>query len=364
MRSFNSFILQAKVLDLPLHGTSFTWFNNREVASWARLDRFLLSLWILSLFPKLIQYGLPRSVSDHNAIIIGEPNKDWGPCLFRFFNNWLEDNEVMRQACDGWKMCKVKGSYDFMLAAKIRSTKNHIKSFIHSRKKEFFSAKDYEIQIKALEKRVVCDGWSEEMRKEWKTIVEPSLVKDGIQDYFENHYKNVSCQRPNIFGLGPKFVSKNEKCSLERPFQEKEVREAICNCDDNKAPGPDDLNLNFVKANWAMIKEDLMRFIHSFLTKSSIVKDLNKTFITLIPKCGKPVSMKDFRPISLVGSMYKVLAKVLANRLKQVMDLVIVASLYDPGSMTRTVLNDGMKVIIGDGSKANFGTYREGIRSS
>ncbi|KAK3185009.1 hypothetical protein Dsin_032295 [Dipteronia sinensis] len=66
-----------------------------------------------------------------------------------------------------------------------------------------------------------------------------------------------------------------------------------------------------------------MRFIHGFHKDGSIVKDLNKTFIALISKCGNPESLKDFRPISLVGSMYKVLAKVLANRLKKVMNYVI-----------------------------------------
>ncbi|KAK3205179.1 hypothetical protein Dsin_019225 [Dipteronia sinensis] len=72
-----------------------------------------------------------------------------------------------------------------------------------------------------------------------------------------------------------------------------------------------------------MIKVDFMSFIQGFYEDGSIVKDLNKTSIPLIPKCVKPESLKDFRPISLVGSMYKLLAKVLANRLKKVLNIVI-----------------------------------------
>ncbi|KAK2652395.1 hypothetical protein Ddye_012251 [Dipteronia dyeriana] len=66
-----------------------------------------------------------------------------------------------------------------------------------------------------------------------------------------------------------------------------------------------------------------MKFITEFHKESIIVKDLNRTFIALIPKKGKPETLKDFRPISLVGLMYKVLAKDLANRLKKVMNLII-----------------------------------------
>jgi len=52
-------------------------------------------------------------------------------------------------------------------------------------------------------------------------------------------------------------------------------------------------------------------------------KSLNASFISLIPKTPGALSLKDFRPISLVGGIYKIIAKVLANRLKTVMDKVI-----------------------------------------
>lgn len=72
IHSFASFTRDAMVVDLPLQGLSFTWCHFRENASWARLDRFLVSPIILSWIPKLMQKGLPRSLFDHNAIILGE----------------------------------------------------------------------------------------------------------------------------------------------------------------------------------------------------------------------------------------------------------------------------------------------------
>ncbi|KAK0601480.1 hypothetical protein LWI29_024672 [Acer saccharum] len=90
-----------------------------------------------------------------------------------------------------------------------------------------------------------------------------------------------------------------------------------------KPPGPDGLNISFVKANWYVIRDDFMNFMHKFYRDGSVVKHLNKTFITLIPKIFNPHCIRDFRPICLVCSLYKVLAKVLSNRLKHVMDSVI-----------------------------------------
>ncbi|KAK2652356.1 hypothetical protein Ddye_012212 [Dipteronia dyeriana] len=91
----------------------------------------------------------------------------------------------------------------------------------------------------------------------------------------------------------------------------------------NKAPCPDGLHLNLVKKNWDWINDDFMNFMHTFYKDSSVVKDQNCTFIALIPKMKCPVNLKEYKPISLVGSLYKVMAKVLANIFKLVMNSVI-----------------------------------------
>ncbi|KAK2656845.1 hypothetical protein Ddye_009897 [Dipteronia dyeriana] len=81
--------------------------------------------------------------------------------------------------------------------------------------------------------------------------------------------------------------------------------------------------MNFIKKNWDWIKDDFMKLMHAFYEDGVVIEDLNYTFITLIPKTKCPVNLKEYRRISLIGSSYKVLAKVLANRLKIIMKLVI-----------------------------------------
>ena len=66
-----------------------------------------------------------------------------------------------------------------------------------------------------------------------------------------------------------------------------------------------------------------MGLSRDFHEHESFVRSLNSTYIVLIPKRGGVEDLKDFRPISLIGSIYKLIAKVLANRLKKVMNKLV-----------------------------------------
>jgi hypothetical protein len=120
-----------------------------------------------------------------------------------------------------------------------------------------------------------------------------------------------------------KQLNQVEYRSLTRPFLEAEVKEAVWDCDSFKSPGPDGVNFGFFKDFWVELKGDVMRFISEFHRNGKLTKGINSTFIALIPKVDSPQRLNDFRPISLVGSLYKILAKVLANRLRLVVGSVI-----------------------------------------
>lgn len=94
-------------------------------------------------------------------------------------------------------------------------------------------------------------------------------------------------------------------------------------CESFKSPGPDGISFGFLKDFWDLLKGDVMRFLVEFHRNGKLAKGINSTFIALIPKVENPQSLNEFRPISLVGSMYKILAKVLANRLRLVIGSVI-----------------------------------------
>ncbi|RVW42718.1 Transposon TX1 uncharacterized 149 kDa protein [Vitis vinifera] len=93
----------------------------------------------------------------------------------------------------------------------------------------------------------------------------------------------------------------------------------------DKALGPDGFTVAFWQSCWDFVKEEIVDLFKEFFDKKSFAMSLNTTFLVLIPKKGGAEDLGDFKPISLLGGLYKLLAKVLANRLKKVLDKVVSA---------------------------------------
>lgn len=69
---------------------------------------------------------------------------------------------------------------------------------------------------------------------------------------------------------------------------------------------------------WSFLKKDFIEMLIEFHQRGKLNRAINATFITLIPKVFNLVELRDYRPISLVGCVYKLFSKMLANRLKHV----------------------------------------------
>jgi hypothetical protein len=133
-------------------------------------------------------------------------------------------------------------------------------------------------------------------------------VRQAVFSHFATHFKARVVTRPGVENLRFRRLSVVERSSLTRPFSESEVKDAIWDCDSFKSPGPDGVNFGFIKDFWEEMKGDVMRFISEFHRNGKLTKGLNSTFIALIPKVDSPQRLNDFRPISLVGNLYKILA--------------------------------------------------------
>ena len=68
---------------------------------------------------------------------------------------------------------------------------------------------------------------------------------------------------------------------------------------------------------------DVSQAVLSCLNSGSLLKSINHTFITLVPKVQSPKRVTDFRPISLCNVIYKIVSKVIANRLKPLLNFII-----------------------------------------
>lgn len=89
------------------------------------------------------------------------------------------------------------------------------------------------------------------------------------------------------------------------------LRHAVNSMEDNKALGPDGFPSLFLKVCWDVVEQEVMSVLKEFHNKDQWSRSLSATFITFNPKKKGAIQIKDYQPISLVGCMYKLLARLL-----------------------------------------------------
>jgi hypothetical protein len=115
---------------------------------------------------------------------------------------------------------------------------------------------------------------------------------------------------------------------LQGEFTKEEIDNIIKELPTHKSPGPDGFNGEFLKKSWPLIAEEFYELCREFFNGNVCLSSINSSFITLIPKKDCPIHIGDYRPISLLNSSIKLLTKLLANRLQQVIIPLLHANQY------------------------------------
>ena len=121
----------------------------------------------------------------------------------------------------------------------------------------------------------------------------------------------------------PKIITNEHNQLLLRPVSRQEVDVAMKQLKGGKAPGPDGFTANFFHYFWELIREEVWHLVEESRAMHWILPSLNTTFVALVPKEEQPSRPEKFRPIALCNVIYKVITKVIANRLKPLLPLLI-----------------------------------------
>jgi hypothetical protein len=379
---FGDFVQAMNLIDMPVLGRQFTWFHSNGIAM-SRLDRLMVSEDWLSLWRDSSLWVLPRTVSDHCTILVKFSIVDWGPRPFRFNNHWLQHREFNGLVENFWRQSNLTGWMAFILKEKLKGLKNCIREW----NKVTYGVVDSKIDnlvegirvldVKSeleglsaeevlLRKKLFADMWhlriskesvlSQRSRQTWlregdlntrffhasvkvrnirnhisalrvgdtdEWIESTAGIRKAATDYFKLKFSSDPWPRSKLDGVPFPSLSLDDNQWLTRPFGMDEIESVVKDCDGNKSPGPDGFNFAFVKKMWHVIKGEVRIMLDQFHGIAFLPKSLTSYFVALIPKIHSPFSMGDFRPISLLGCLYKIIAKVLTARLAHVMDRLV-----------------------------------------
>ncbi|GKE02138.1 RNA-directed DNA polymerase, eukaryota [Tanacetum coccineum] len=150
---------------------------------------------------------------------------------------------------------------------------------------------------------------------EW--VVDPTKVKQEFFQHFANRFS--CCLSHQICFLNEEVflvpLNKHQHDMLEEEVTNVEIKKAVWDCGRNKSPGPDGFTFEFIRKFWEVIGGNVCWAVKCLFRSGSFLKGCNPSFIALIPKVNDAKFVKDFRPICLIGSQYKIVGKILANRL-------------------------------------------------
>ena len=157
-------------------------------------------------------------------------------------------------------------------------------------------------------------------------ISDSSEIRKFAVRFYKDLYKSELTDNPDVcssFFTGLPQVDAGANAKLEAPVSISELYTALTSLQSGRAPGIDGLPVDFYKSFWSVLGEDLLEVVTSSLERGRLPLSCRRAVITLLPKKGDLQELKNWRPVSLLCTDYKILSKVLASRLREVMASVI-----------------------------------------
>ena len=152
-------------------------------------------------------------------------------------------------------------------------------------------------------------------------------TKQGIcevaKKYFEDLFSNDRGEDMQNLNYVKAVFTNEDNLKLIAPFQVSEFKNALVSMHSDKAPGPAGLSSAFFKRFWHLCGVEIFQPGVSWLNSGSFPNQIMATNIVLIQKKDKLESMRDLRSISLYNVLYNIIAKVLANQMKLLLDKCI-----------------------------------------
>ncbi|KAF3794446.1 retrotransposable element ORF2 protein [Nymphaea thermarum] len=383
--ALSNFVQQSALHEVSCPDMKFTWTNNRvgHENIMSKIDRcYVFKEWVDDPDNLVHLEVLPRTTSDHNPILLRISKcrfRTWGRSPFRHFQYWQDMVGYVDQVRSAWTV-DVGGCTMIKLIHKLEATRDKLKAWCKG------GANDLPYQIRVIERKikhlqVISESgqleaideecylkhdlsrllWLEERR--WRQKSRIKWMKDGDLNtkFFQGvangrrrqnkietlqHEGQLLTDNPEIFtactdyfarllgtsegtgclpqslAWGP-TVSPKENVDLLKPVLDSEITWAVMKADKDSASGPNGFGNSFFQSNWHIVREVVSGAIRGFFDSGRLVKSVNKTHITLLPKEPSANQVEKLRPISLCNSILKFITRIIVLRMWPILNRII-----------------------------------------
>ncbi|KAL5543298.1 hypothetical protein UlMin_011008 [Ulmus minor] len=387
MNNFREAINYCGLADLGFRGPKFTWNRgNGAYLVQERLDRMLGNCGWLDLFPNSLVHHLNLRGSDHRPLLVellraderAIIGKNWKRGRFHFEEAWADEEECSNIIKEHWS-CNPIANLDGV-ANKLRLCASDLEGWnLENFSRLKIQVRKAKAAFDRIDKNLSSLNWKEHQRLDkalnalrykeeryWRQRSKDSWLKcgdrnskffhrkasarkiknsitglvdingnwceedEGIANIIENYFDSLfSSSYPSsvdfdrvLEGIERK-VTPQQNEQMDQAFVAEDVRTAVFQMAPTKSPGADGMSAIFYQKFWPIIGEDITAACLSFVNGGLSLGSINETIITLLPKVKNPTRITEFRPISLCNVIYKIISKMLANRLRRVMGSVI-----------------------------------------
>lgn len=377
-------VAQIEVMDLHYSGMRYTWSGSPHgVGVVRKLDRVLVNDAFVQKFRNSKARFLAPKTSDHSPAILefGGCENAKGRGSFKFQNFLTHRPNFLDLVREGWNV-NGGGVMMYKVVQKLKHLKPIFRKEALSKGNLCARVKDLQLSLENTQLALDCDPFNEVLKREEVQLArayrEASLEEERmLKQKSKIHWLKVGDQNNKFFHksllvkrnrnrissilnddgeevegelMNQQFVSfykkllgtKSNSESIENiaDFVEKkvpasffesmvqiatdeEIKATIFSMGDDKAASPDGFSAKFYKVAWPIIGSDICNAVKEFFKSGKLLKEVNATLIALIPKVEHPVKVGEFRPIALCNVLYKCVSKILANRIKDCLNLIV-----------------------------------------
>ncbi|KAL2224536.1 UNVERIFIED_CONTAM: hypothetical protein Sindi_3021300 [Sesamum indicum] len=334
MEEFNICIQNAGLLPLPMQGEWYTWHNCSANPRnlWKRLDRMLINDTWMDRFSTSFYTSLTPRTSDHSPMVLYRDSRQHYGGMFRFDNYLALSPEFIPSVQQVWQH-NIIGVPMYAVTRKLKALKPLAKGFLETaqllvtlnRRDELFlqlehycrlvlakAAKLEQIMLQQRAKMKWMKGGDQCSRVFFRKIAQRRSARRILQindehgdthtepgavvnEFVTFYHRLLGGERRraviDLRFLRPwarHLLSEEDASSLLVPFTLADVKQAVFDIDEDKAPGPDGYSSGFFKAAWPIVGHEVSSVVLDFFNTGRLLKQINTTLLALIPKARLP----------------------------------------------------------------------------